>query len=72
MKMFLLYLVYYDFTGCDNIPAFLRKGKIKYVELVIKYNSFIEWLQANGLEELSQTTINQCKTLMCHVFVLFV
>jgi len=70
--MFLLYLVYYDFTGCDNIPAFLRKGKIKYVKLVMKYNRFIECVKANGLEELCQATIHQCETFMCHVFVLFV
>ena len=58
--MFLLYLVYYDFTGCYNIPAFLRKGTIKYVEFVMENNSFIECMKANGLEELSQATMNQC------------
>ena len=43
-----------------------------YVELVMIDNNFIECMKANGLENLSQATINQCETFMCQVFVLFV
>ena len=51
IKMFLVYLVYCDLTWCDNIPVFPRKAKSNML-LVMKDNSFVECMKANGLEEL--------------------
>jgi len=68
LKMFLFYLVYYDFTWCYNIPVCLRNAKSNML-LVMQDNIFIECMKANGLGELSQATTIQCETFMCDVFV---
>jgi mannose-6-phosphate isomerase class I len=55
-------------TGCDYVPAFFNKGKIKPFELMKKHSIFTQCMKALGNGEINDETSKQCSTFVCHLY----
>jgi hypothetical protein len=55
-------------TGCDYVPAFFNKGKIKPFELMKKHSIFTQCMKALGNGEINDETTKQCSTFVCHLY----
>ena len=55
-------------TGCDYVPTFFSKGKIKPFELMKKHSIFTQCRKALGNGEINEETTKQCSTFVCHLY----
>ena len=57
----------YAFTGCDYIPAFLKKEK-KDIEVMLKNNAFIDVFSRLGEEKLTDNDVVLLEEFTCAMF----
>ena len=55
-------------TGCDYIPSFYNKGKIKPYDMMKKNDAFIKSMQDLGNGPLQRDTIQQCELFICSLY----
>ena len=58
----------YAFTGCDYIPSFSRKGKIRPIKLMLKNEYFIDVFTRFGEEELTEDDYAMIEEFTCSMF----
>ena len=56
------------FTGCDYMPSFLSKGKIKPMGIMMKHEEFLDALAKLGNGPLSDTTLKACEKYACNLY----
>ena len=58
----------YAFTGCDYTPAFLRKGKKRSIEIMLKSVLFINTFNKMEEEDLTDEDIDEIESFTCSMF----
>ena len=56
------------FTGCDYTSSFMNKGKIRPLDLVMKYDELKTWCKSLGTSHSDATDMVQCERFVCHLY----
>ena len=62
-------LAYHALTGCDSTSAFLQKGKIRPLKLLLKTAEFVLAFTELGKHEIvSENVFHQIEVFVCHMY----